>query len=70
MSRREFMSTLNWSGRRSVVYYALRRLVVAPAPDDDRCFMGAPIGDEVRCPRRAVKGRIWCRRHADTGDTR
>ena len=50
-------------GRLSVLYYAIRRRFVPPA--EDRCYMGAPIGDHVRCPRPTTIGGIWCRRHDD-----
>lgn len=50
-------------GRVSMIYYALRRLIVAPAPHGDRCFMGAPIGRHVWCPRRADRTGPWCRHH-------
>jgi hypothetical protein len=52
-------------GQLSVLYYAMRRMFVAPAEDHRRCFMGAPIGDHVRCPRQCTPGGLWCRRHAD-----
>lgn len=58
------MRHLTWRGRLSVVYYALRRLFISPACADDRCFMGAPIGEYVRCPREAVEDEFWCRHHA------
>lgn len=55
--------TLTRRGRLSVLYYAIRRCFVPPA--GDRCYMGAPIGDHVRCPRPTTIGGIWCRRHDD-----
>lgn len=51
-------------GRLSVLYYAVRALVTAPAPAEDRCFMGAPIGEHVQCPRPVDGDGIWCSRHA------
>lgn len=52
---------LTWRGRWEMAYYAVRRLVVDPAPAEDRCFMGAPVGEHVHCPRRAEF--LWCSRH-------
>lgn len=52
---------LTWRGKVSVLYYAVRRLFVSPAPTEDRCVMGSPIGPWVWCPRRA--DGLWCRRH-------
>jgi hypothetical protein len=47
----------------AVAYYAVRRIFVAPASPDARCFMGSPIGEFVHCPRRAMGQSPWCRRH-------
>ena len=57
------LAHLTWAGRVTWVYYALRRLFVRPAPSEDRCFMGAPIGGLIHCPRRAEGDDIWCRQH-------
>ena len=46
-----------------MLWYPLRRLFVAPAATEDRCFMGAPVGDHVWCPRPAFGGELFCRRH-------
>jgi hypothetical protein len=62
-------SRLTLRGWLSVAYYRLRRLFVTPAPAGDRCYMGAPIGDDVHCPRHAFDGSPWCRHHLpDRGD--
>lgn len=58
------MRHLTWSGRREVVWYALRRWFVAPAPEHARCWMGGPIGPHVHCPRYALPGSYLCARHA------
>jgi hypothetical protein len=58
-----FLLGLTWSGRVSLVYYPLRRLFLAPAPMEERCIMGSPVGPEVHCPRRAVGDGLWCKRH-------
>jgi hypothetical protein len=55
---------LTWRGRREMAWYSIRRLFVTPAPADERCIMGYPIGDHVRCPRRALGDSLWCQRHA------
>ena len=35
-----------------------------PAPGEERCCMGGPIGDYYRCRRRAVDGwTLWCAKH-------
>lgn len=60
---RTLWAILTPSGRIGVVVYALRRLFIRPAPDELRCFMGAPVADEIRCPRFATEDGIWCRRH-------
>lgn len=54
---------LTLRGYASVGYYRLRRLAVPPAPDDIRCFMGAPIGPEVHCPRAVHGDSPWCLHH-------
>lgn len=53
-----------WGGRLSIIYYWLRGLFIEPAPDGRRCFMGAPVSDEVHCPRWTDAGALWCRVHA------
>ncbi len=58
-----WVSRLTWSGRAVRVWYPIRRLVITPAPTADRCVMGSPVDDNVWCPRQAVDGEIWCRRH-------
>lgn len=60
--RNEFLS-LTWAGRAEMAWYLLRNAFVAPADDADRCYMGAPIGPHIRCPRRAVGRSPWCGRH-------
>lgn len=55
---------LTWSGRCALIWYPIRALFVAPAPDDERCFMGAPISSDVWCPRRRRDG-LWCKRHEE-----
>lgn len=58
---------LTWRGRLSMAYYAARRLIVTPAPEADRCIMGYPVGEHVRCPRRAIgTSYLWCRHHDPT----
>lgn len=59
----EELRHLTWRGRLSMAYYAARRLFVDPAPSDDRCVMGYPLGEHVHCPRRAVGDELWCARH-------
>lgn len=54
---------LNWSGRVSALWYPLRRLLIPDAPDSVRCWMGAPVGSHVHCPRSAGDD-LWCRHHA------
>ena len=54
---------LTWRGRASMLYYPLRRLFVEPAPPETRCFMGAPVGAHVHCPRPADDGEFLCRWH-------
>ena len=56
---------LTWRGRLTAAWYPVRRLFVAPAPSDQRCWMGAPIGPHVHCPRRALPGSPWCRAHQE-----
>jgi hypothetical protein len=64
------MRHLTWRGRIEVVLYALRRLLVAPAPPYERCFMGGPVDPAVHCPRHALAGQLWCRRHAGEAERR
>lgn len=59
---------LTWRGRLSMLWYRLRRLVVEPAPDEDRCFMGAPIGEHAWCPRFAPPDSPWCPHHEPRED--
>jgi hypothetical protein len=54
---------LTWRGRLEHVYYLLRRHIIAPAPDSDRCCMGWPIGPDDQCPRYAEPSSLWCRHH-------
>lgn len=54
---------LTLKGRAAVVYYRLRRLVVRPAAYYERCIMGYPVGEHVRCPRRVHGDALWCRKH-------
>lgn len=42
--------------------YALRRLVVRPAPTDRRCIVGSVVHPGLWCPRRADTALV-CRRH-------
>lgn len=58
------MRHLTWTGRAEVAWYAIRRIFTPPAPAHLRCIMGYPIGDHIRCPRHAVGGELWCRRHS------
>lgn len=54
---------LTWGGRVSIAWYPLRRLLITPAPQDRRCYMGAPCGEDLHCPREAIDESLWCRRH-------
>lgn len=64
------MRHLTWRGRLDVIYYAARRLFIAPAPDYERCIMGYPIDPAVRCPRPAdVSLGLWCKRHQPEATT-
>lgn len=55
---------LTWRGRVSWAWYAIRRVFLRPAPEGDRCIMGYPIGEYVRCPRRiADDDGLWCDHH-------
>lgn len=53
---------LTWRGRVSAAYYALRRLFVRPAPEWERCWMGAPVDPMVHCPRWSGDD-LWCAHH-------
>lgn len=61
---------VTWSARRDMLAYSLRRLLVKPAPSGMRCIMGGTLGEVVWCPRRAVEGELWCRRHMPEGEGR
>lgn len=65
---RDLWPHVTWSARWDMIYYWLRRLVVAPAPGPERCIMGGTLGDVVWCPRRAVDGGLWCSRHMPEGE--
>jgi hypothetical protein len=54
---------LTWNGRAAMLWLPVRRLLLAPAATEDRCIMGTPVSDRVWCPRRALHGELWCRRH-------
>jgi hypothetical protein len=49
-----------------MLWLPIRRLFLAPAATEDRCIMGSPVSDHVWCPRRALHGEMWCRRHMPT----
>ena len=61
------MRHLTWRGRVSWVYYRLRGVFIEPAPPAERCFMGAPVGPDVHCPRYAIRKDVgmclWCKHH-------
>lgn len=59
------MKYLTWRGRMSWLYYRVREVFVTPALPEERCFMGAPIGPDIQCPRRA--DGLWCKRHDPAG---
>lgn len=65
MNTVEELRHLTWRGRASWAYYVIRRVFVSPPPSMDRCIMGYPIGDHVRCPRRAEGDLLWCKRHRE-----
>lgn len=56
---------LTWLGRRERIWYAMRRIFVADAPNMERCIMGYPISPGMRCPRYSLPGSLWCKRHID-----
>ena len=45
---------LTLNGKITAVYYWFRQLVIKPAPDGERCFMGSTVDPMVACPRLAV----------------
>ena len=51
-----------------VVGYRIRRLFIAPASAVDRCIMGGVVDPAVWCPREAVDGGLWCRKHKGDGE--
>jgi hypothetical protein len=56
---------VTWRGRGEMVAYWFRRSVLRrpDAPAADRCFMGAPVGPHLHCPRSAEGDSLWCARH-------
>lgn len=58
---------LTWNGRVCWLFYKIRRQFIAPAPNMDRCIMGYPIDADVRCPRFALPGEMWCVKHVERG---
>lgn len=56
---------LTWRGRLAALWYAVRRLVVDPAPDEVRCWDGSKIPHDLAwCPRRAItEDGFWCQWH-------
>jgi hypothetical protein len=55
---------LTWEGRVTWCWYRLRGVLLQPAPEGERCIMGGPIGEDIRCPRPVVNGGWWCSRCA------
>lgn len=59
-------SRLTNQGRLAAVTYAIRRIFIRPAPEGERCIMGYPVSEAVRCPRHIAdddQDQLWCYKH-------